>query len=81
MSNWRSPAWLRAQRLCVTTWRAAFQAGDLSRADFNQAEGAHALPGPAAEAEAGEVQARYRLESLTGQEVLAVAAESEPAPE
>lgn len=58
-----------------------FQAGDLSRADFNQAEGAHALArAQRAEAEAGEVLARYRLESLTGEEAPAVAAESEPAP-
>lgn len=55
-----------AQRLRDDVARR-FQAGDLSRADLNQAEGvmaqARALQ---AEATAAEAQARYRLESLTG---------------
>ena len=58
-----------------------FQAGDLSRADFNQAEGAYALArAQQAEAEAGEVLARYRLESLTGEVAPAAPAQSEPEP-
>lgn len=45
-----------------------FAAGDLSRADLNQAEGALALAeAQQAEGEATLAGARYRLESLTGQ--------------
>lgn len=44
-----------------------YQAGDLARADLNQAEGAWAQARAAqAEARAGAAQAGYRLESLTG---------------
>jgi cobalt-zinc-cadmium efflux system outer membrane protein len=44
-----------------------YQAGDLARADLNQAEGALAQARAAqAEARAGAAQARYRLENLTG---------------
>lgn len=44
-----------------------YQAGDLARADLNQAEGALAQARAAqAEARAGAAQAGYRLESLTG---------------
>lgn len=44
-----------------------FQAGDLSRADLNQAEGVVAQARAAqAEAEANHALARYRLETLTG---------------
>ena len=58
-----------------------FQAGDLSRADFNQAEGAYALArAQRAEAEAGEALASYRLESLTGVAVAATEVQSEPEP-
>lgn len=69
-----------AQRLRDDVARR-FQAGDLSRADFNQAEGAYAQArAQQAEAEAAEGQARYRLESLTGQRVPAEPPQSEPEP-
>lgn len=69
-----------AQRLRDDVARR-FQAGDLSRADFNQAEGAHALArAQRAEAEVAEAQARYRLESLTGQPAPAEPPQAEPEP-
>lgn len=58
-----------------------FAAGDVSRADLNQAEGALALAGAQqAEAEAAEAAARYRLESLTGQRVALQSLQPEPEP-
>ncbi len=58
-----------------------FAAGDLSRADLNQAQGALAqAEAQQAEGEAALAGARYRLESLTGQPLAAAEAlpESEP---
>jgi cobalt-zinc-cadmium efflux system outer membrane protein len=56
-------------------------AGDLSRADLNQAEGALAQAlAQQAEAAAALDGARYRLESLTGSPAVGVALEPEPEP-
>ncbi|UCV29368.1 TolC family protein [Ferribacterium limneticum] len=58
-----------------------FQAGDLARADLNQAEGALALAQAAqAEAHSGAALARYRLESLTGAPATEDAPVAEPEP-
>lgn len=58
-----------------------FAAGDLSRADLNQAEGALAqAQALQAEIEAGQLGAAYRLESLTGQPGETGAVEPEPVP-
>jgi len=56
-------------------------AGDLARADLNQAEGALELAlAQQAEAGAAEAVARYRLESLTGEPVAAAGLQPEPEP-
>ena len=56
-------------------------AGDLARADLNQAEGALELAlAQQAEASAAEAVARYRLESLTGEPVAAADLQPEPEP-
>lgn len=58
-----------------------FQAGDLARADLNQAEGALALAQAAqAEAHSAVALARYRLESLTGAPATEDAPVAEPDP-
>ncbi len=58
-----------------------FHAGDLARADLNQAEGALALAQAAqAETLAAAALARYRLESLTGAAATEVAPVAEPEP-
>lgn len=59
-----------------------FAAGDLSRADLNQAQGALALAeAQQAEGEATLAGARYRLESLTGKPVGNADVQPEPEPE
>lgn len=69
-----------AQRLRDDVARR-FQAGDLARADLNQAEGALALAQAAhAESLAATALARYRLESLTGVPVGDESLVAEPEP-
>lgn len=58
-----------------------FAAGDLSRADLNQAAGALAqAQALQAEAQSAELGLRHRLESLSGRPVADVAVEAEPEP-
>lgn len=58
-----------------------FAAGDLSRADLNQAAGALAQGlAVQAEAQSAELGLRHRLESLSGRPVLDVDVEAEPEP-
>ncbi len=69
-----------AQRLRDDVARR-FAAGDLSRADLNQAEGVLALAkAQQAESEAALAQSAYLLESLTGSTVTAVDVLPEPEP-